>query len=86
MNFEHFAARIADSNQIDNFDVAINEFKEQQRFTIIGGKMQKSAVLKTTFPQTNDKIFYYLNENTSLPMGHPYLDGLNLYKKKRRKT
>ena len=41
MNFENFAARIAESNQIDNFKAPIKEDKEQQRFTVICGEMQK---------------------------------------------
>ena len=50
MNFENFAARIAESNQIDNFKAPIKEDKEQQRFTVICGEMQKKkTVMKTKF-------------------------------------
>ena len=41
MNFENYAARITNSNYIDNFEAPANEYKEQQRFTIVGDKMQK---------------------------------------------
>ena len=65
MNFENFAARITDPNQIDNFEAPINEYKEQQRFKIIGGEMQKTTVMKTKCSQTNGKRYYYLNGITT---------------------
>ena len=83
MNFGNFAAGIADSNQIDNFDAPINECIEQQRFTVIGGEMQKSTVMGTKLSQTNDKRYYYLNRITSLPVSHPYLNDLTTYKEKK---
>ena len=85
MNFENFAARIADSNQIDNVEARINEYKKQQKFTVIVGEMQKITAMKTKFSQTNDKRYYYLNGITSLPIGQPYLNDLTLYKEKREK-
>ena len=62
-----------------------NEFNEQQRFSIVGGEMQKTSVMKTKFSQTNDKRFYNLNGVTSLPIGHPYLKGITSYKEKKEK-
>ena len=84
MNFENFAARIADSNQIDSFETPANEYEEQQRFTVIDGKMQKTTVMKTKFSQTNDKRYYYLNGITSY-LGHTYLNDFTLYKEKKEK-
>ena len=83
MNFENFAAGIADSNQIDHFDAPNNECIEQQRFTIIGGEMQKSTITKTKLPQTNDKRYYYLNGTTSLPVSHRHLNDIAMYKEKK---
>ena len=45
--------------------------------------MQKTTAMKTKFFQTNDKRYYYLNGITSLPIGHPYLNNLILYKDKK---
>ena len=44
--------------------------------------MQKKTSLKTKFSQFNDKIFYFSNGITSLPLSHPYLKELVEYKKK----
>ena len=83
MNFENFAARIATSNQIENFEMLKNEYKEQQRFSIIGGEMQKTSMLKSKFSQANDKRFYKLKRITSLPIDHPYLKEGMAYKEKK---
>ena len=42
--------------------------------------MTKTTVQKNKFPQTNDKRFYFLNDVTSLPVGHPLLPGLTNFK------
>ena len=76
MNFENFANRIATVSQIENFDILQNEYCEQQRFSIVGGEMQKTSIMKTKFSHTNDKRFYYLNGITSLPIGHSLLNNL----------
>ena len=80
MEFENFARRIATPRQIDNFDTSKNEYLDQLRFTIIGGKLQQTLISKTTFSQTKDKKFYNLNGITSLPLGYPYLKQLTAYK------
>ena len=49
---------------------------------VIGAEIQKTVVMLTKFSQANDKIFYNLNEITSLPIGHLYLKDLTSYKEK----
>ena len=80
MEFENFASRIAALRQIDNFEALKNEYANQSRFTIIGGEMQQTTIVKSKFSQTNDKRFYNLNCVTSLPLVHPYLKNLTSYK------
>ena len=83
MNFENFFYRIATVNQIENFDTPKNEYFEQQRFSIVAGEMTKATVQTTKFSQTNDKIFYFLNGVTSLPLGHPLLSELTNYNERK---
>ena len=45
--------------------------------------MEKTAVMKTKFYQTNGKRFYNLNGITSLAVGNPYLKALIPYKEKK---
>ena len=73
MNFENFVKRIVSVNEIENFENSENEYQEQQRFSVVGGKMQKASIMKTKFSQTNGKRFYSPNRLKSLPIGHPYL-------------
>ena len=80
MNFENFSYRIATINQIENFDNPKNEYCEQQRISLVGGEMTKMTVQKTKILQTNDKRFSFLNDVTSLPVGHPLLKQLTDYK------
>ena len=61
MNFENFAKRIVSVNEIENFENAKNEHQEQQRFSVVGAKKEKTSIMKTKFSQTNDKIFYLPN-------------------------
>ena len=83
MNFENFAKRITTANQIENFDNPKNKYCEQQRCSIQGREMTKTAVMKTKFSQTNDKRFYFLNGITSLPVSHPLLKDLTDYKEQK---
>ena len=41
MNFENFGKRIVSVNEIQNFEKPRNENQEPQRFSFVGGKMQK---------------------------------------------
>ena len=41
MNFETFGKRIVSVNEIQNFEKPRNENQELQRFSFVGGKMQK---------------------------------------------
>ena len=52
----------------------------QARLTIVGGEMEQTTILKSKFSQTNDKRFYNLNDVTSLPIGHTFLQDATLYK------
>ena len=74
MNFENFIKRIVFVNEIENFENAKNEYQERQRFSVFGGKKQKTSIMKTKFSQKNDKRFYSPNGITSLPIGHPPLN------------
>ena len=58
MNFENFANRIVSSNRIENLNTPENEYRKQQHFSVIGGEMQKTSVMKTNFLKitTNDFI------------------------------
>ena len=80
MDFENFASRIATSKQIDLFEAPKTEKMTQSRFTIVGGEMEQTIILKSKFSQTNDKRFYNLNGVTSPPIGHPFLQDVTLYK------
>ena len=66
-----------------NFDAPKNEYSKQGQFSIVGGEMVKTSIMKTKFTQTNDKRFYYLNRVTLLSISHPVLKNLNIYKEQK---
>ena len=80
MDFEYFAFRIATSQQIKLFELLKSEKMSQSRFTIVGGGMEQTAILKSRFSQINNKRFYNINGVTSLPIGHPFLQDVTLNK------
>ena len=42
--------------------------------------MEQTVILKSSFSQINDKRFYNINGVTFLPIGHPVLQDVTLYK------
>lgn len=76
MNFQNFTKRIISVNETENFENPKKEYQEQQRFSVVGGKMQKASIMKTKFSQTNGKRFYSPNGLKSLPIRRPYLHKL----------
>ena len=47
INFDNFAKRILSVNKIKNFENPKYQYHDQQRFSVIRGKMQKNSILKT---------------------------------------
>ena len=42
INFENFAKRILSVNEIENFENPKSKYQEQQRFSVVGGEIQKT--------------------------------------------
>ena len=83
MNFENYASRLVSLTNFDTFEKPSPEYKEVSRLTVHQREMQKKkSLLKTKFSPFNNKIFYFSDGITSLPLSHPYLKELVEYKKK----
>ena len=81
--FENFSDRINSLINFDTFKKTLADFEEVSRLTVLNGEMKKQkkkktkkkrkTVVKSTFPQINDKRFYFADGITSLPLSHPHL-------------
>ena len=54
------------------------------RFTVVGGEMVKTSIIKNKFSQLNDKRFYFPDGVVSLPFYHPILSKIDEFKQKKR--
>ena len=53
------------------------------RFTVVGGEMVKTSVIKNKFSQLNDKRFYFPEGVVSLPFYHPILSKIDEFKQEK---
>ena len=85
MNFYSYSDRLSDLTEYyTEFKAKPNPVKqiEQKRFQIINESMQMKSISKVQFGQLNDKRFYFSNDITSLPYGHPSLEKVRQQKNK----
>ena len=65
ISFENFAKRILSVNEIENFENPKSKYQEQQRFSVVGGEIQK------TYKQT-------IKGSICLMESHPYIKDTRL--------
>ena len=83
LGFENFAQRIKSLVNFDTFEKPLNAQKQVSRLTLVTGEMVKKTVTKIKFSQLKDKKFYFPDGILLLPLGHPNLNDIDGFKKKR---
>ena len=85
MDFDSYSSRLSDlTENYTEFLTKPNSLNriEQKRFQIVNESMQMKTVSKVKFGQLNDKRFYFSNDISSLPYGHPSLEKARKQKNK----
>ena len=83
MNFENYGERLVSLTNFDTFEKPPADYKEVSRLTVFQDNAQKKTVTKTKFSQFRDKRFYFSGGITLLPLSHPYLKDLVVFKKEK---
>ena len=83
MNFENYRERLVSLTNFDTFEKPPADYKEVSRLTVFQDNTQKKTVTKTKFSQFRDKRFYFSGGITLLPLSHPYLKDLVVFKKEK---
>ena len=83
MNFENYGERLVSLTNFDTFEKPPADCKEVSRLTVFQDNTQKKTVTKTKFSQFRDKRFYFSGGITLLPLSHPYLKDLVVFKKEK---
>ena len=83
MNFENYGERLVSLTNFDTFEKPPADYKEVSRLTVFQDNTQKKTVTKTKFSQFRDKRFYFSGGITLLPLSHPYLKDLVVFKKEK---
>ena len=83
MNFENYRERLVSLTNFDTFEKPPADYKEVSCLTVFQDNTQKKTVTKTKFSQFRDKRFYFSGGITLLPLSHPYLKDLVVFKKEK---
>ena len=83
MNFENYGERLVSLTNFDTFEKPPADYKEVSRLMVFQDNTQKKTVTKTKFSQFRDKRFYFSGGITLLPLSHPYLKDLVVFKKEK---
>ena len=83
MNFENYGERLVSLTNFDTFEKPPADYKEVSPLTVFQDNTQKKTVTKTKFSQFRDKRFYFSGGITLLPLSHPYLKDLVVFKKEK---
>ena len=83
MNFENYRERLVSLTNFDTFEKPPADYKEVSRLMVFQDNTQKKTVTKTKFSQFRDKRFYFSGGITLLPLSHPYLKDLVVFKKEK---
>ena len=83
MGFGNFSNRIKSLVNFGTFQKPPAEYKEVSRFSVFQGEMVKNTVVKTKFPQLNDKRFYFPDRIIYLPFGHINLKEIDGFKQEK---
>ena len=83
MNFENYAERLVSLTNFDTFEKPPADYKEVSHLTVFQDNTHKKTLNFFKFSQFRDKRFYFSGGITLVPLSHPYLKDLVVFKKEK---